>query len=69
MEDSGNKILVAVPRKEGKIPKKKLVKQGREVSRKGGFRFNLGEAVSYGYSHATNLQVKAPALKDKKPKK
>ncbi len=60
---SGNKILVALPRK-GKIEKEELARRGKEISQKSSFRYDLGEVVDHGYTYLTGAAVDAPVLTD-----
>jgi spermidine synthase len=65
VEDSSNKIVIAIPRK-GKVPKEELTKKARELSKKDGFRNDLGPMVDYGYQYATEMLFDGKVLTDSK---
>jgi len=63
---SGNKILVAIPRK-GKMERAEVARRAREISKREGFRFDMGDVAAYGYNYATEMTFRAEVLKDKQP--
>jgi spermidine synthase len=58
-----NKILLALPRKQA-ITAAELVLRARAVSTAGGFRFDLGDLVNYGFSRAGEKVRGASVLRD-----
>ncbi len=70
VRDRGNKIFVTLPFKY-QIPRERLARTARSISKKNRFRFDLGEIVNYGYGYATEQRVTDPILTDHKrgPKK
>jgi spermidine synthase len=63
IEGSGNKILVAVPRK-GKATKEEIVKRAREIVQKSNFPYDLADVASYGFTRVTEEPNSAPVLTD-----
>lgn len=63
---SGNKILVALPRKE-RIEMDDLARRARQIARQKGFRFDLGKAVVYGYRRVTDEPLAGRVLRDDGP--
>ena len=58
-----NKILFALPRKQA-ISQAELARQARSLSAAGRFRFDLGEAVNYGFMQLREKNREAPVLRD-----
>jgi spermidine synthase len=65
VENSSNKIVLAIPRK-GKQTKEELSKKGKELSKKEGFRNDLGPIIDYGYQYATEMLFDGKVLTDSK---
>ena len=65
---AGNRILVALPRKE-EIRVDDFVRKARAVSRERNFPFDMGDAVSQGFRKPENDEVGGEVLRDKKPAK
>jgi len=62
---SGNKILIALPRKL-RIGREELARRAGAISKEKQFRFDMGELVTYGYQYAGEKDPKARVLTDKK---
>lgn len=60
---SGNKIFVGLPREE-KLGARELTARARAISRKGRFRFDLGEIVAYGFRRPGHVELQADILMD-----
>jgi len=68
VEGTGNKILIALPRKE-RIERDDLARRAARISREKRFRFDMGALVTYGYRHVEEKDPDARVLMDKdKPK-
>jgi len=66
---AGNKILIALPRKQ-RIGQDELARRARRISNEKQFRFDMGDAVTYGYQYAANQDSRSRVLTDKdRPKK
>jgi spermidine synthase len=68
VEDSGNRIFIALPRKD-RLTRDDLARQASKVSREQHFRFDLGKFVRSGYEFADKPNTAGRILLDKdKPK-
>jgi spermidine synthase len=65
VEESSNKIVIAIPEK-GKVTKEELTKKAKELSKKEGFRYDLGPMVDFGYQYATEMLFDGKVLTDSK---
>ena len=65
VRDSGNKILIALPRKL-RIGREELARRAGAISKEKQFRFDMGELVTYGYQYADEKYPRAHVLTDKK---
>lgn len=63
VRDAGNKILLALPRKQP-LTRDKLTLMARKVSTAKRFRFDLGDLVNYGYLHAHEKNQRERVLRD-----
>jgi spermidine synthase len=61
--DAGNKIVVALPRKQ-QLDRDKLARQARQLSREKQWRFDLGQAVLRGYSRVGPDDFRGEVLTD-----
>ncbi|OHB71134.1 MAG: hypothetical protein A2V70_14320 [Planctomycetes bacterium RBG_13_63_9] len=61
---AGNKILLALPRKE-QITRNQLARRAQEVSRQKHFRFDLGKLVTYGHQYPATQPSSGHVLTDK----
>jgi spermidine synthase len=64
LEDSGNKILVGLPRAE-RLKRDELAKCAKRISKENKFRFDLGELVAFGYQFVSEKDPSARVLMDK----
>lgn len=64
VEGTGNKILMALPRKE-RIGRDELARRARRISKENRFRFDMAKYVKSGYSYADEKDPDAPVLHDK----
>jgi spermidine synthase len=62
---AGNEILVALQR-DRNIKEADLARRARGVSKKLDFSFDMGEAVTYGFYHAEEVNSLGQILKDRK---
>jgi spermidine synthase len=60
---AGNKILLALPRKQA-LSRDQLAQLARKVSVAKGFRFDLGDQVEYGFLHARQKNPGERVLRD-----
>ncbi len=60
---AGNKILLALPRRQP-IPRDALAKRARKISKEQGFRFDMGDIVTYGFRRAENEDARGRVLTD-----
>jgi spermidine synthase len=65
VEDSGNKIFLAVPRKE-QIGREELARRAAKVSKQKDFGFDMGQLVTYGYGHPAKDNSSGRVLTDRK---
>ncbi|MBN1443400.1 MAG: fused MFS/spermidine synthase, partial [Planctomycetes bacterium] len=63
VRSSGNKIFIALPY-QLKVRSGDLARKAGEISKQKGFRFDLGDAVKYGYQYATERVISDPVLTD-----
>lgn len=68
VQGTGNKILVALPRKQ-RITRDDLARRATKVSKEKHFRFDMGELVRYGYRYAGQKSLRGRVLTDKKKPK
>lgn len=61
---SGNRILVALPRK-AELSRDQLAQRASQISNDGRFRFDLGQAITYGYQHVPATNSAGEVLRDK----
>lgn len=61
---AGNKILIALPRKE-RISQEELARRASRISKERQLRFDMGDAVTYGYQYAPNQDPRGRVLTDK----
>ena len=66
VRNAGNKILLALPRKQP-LSRDELTLLARKVSTAKRFRFDLGELVNYGYLHAREKNQRERVLRDPVP--
>jgi spermidine synthase len=66
VRNAGNKILLALPRKQP-LSRDELTLIARKVSTAKRFRFDLGELVNYGYLHAREKNQSERVLRDVDP--
>ena len=64
VQGTGNKILIALPRKE-RIGRDELARRAGRISKQKRFRFDMGELVTYGYRHVEEKDPDARVLRDK----
>ncbi|MFH1268471.1 MAG: fused MFS/spermidine synthase [Planctomycetota bacterium] len=62
---AGNKILVALPRRQ-LVERDDLARRASRISDEKRFRFDLGDPVTYGYQHASEKNSRGRVLADKK---
>ena len=67
VQGSENKIFLAMPRQR-QIPQDELARRARKISREKGFRYDLGDVVTYGYREAGKKDPGARVLTDKNEK-
>lgn len=65
VEDCGNKILIASPRKQ-RIGRDELARRARWIFEQRHFRFDMGELVTYGYRYAEETNLRGRVLTDPK---
>jgi len=65
VQNSGNKILIALPRKL-RITREELARRAGAISKQKQFRFDMAELVTYGYNYIDKKDPKAQVLRDKK---
>jgi spermidine synthase len=63
VQGAGNMILLALPRRQT-LGREELAGLASRVSTAKGFRFDLGERVRYGYSHAAGKSTEGRVLRD-----
>jgi len=68
LRDVGNKILIALPRKQ-QIATDDLAKRAGAVSKQKQFRFDMGELVTYGLRHPAKDDSGGRVLTDRKKEK
>ena len=66
VRDAGNKILLALPRRQP-LSRDELTLMARKVSTAKRFRFDLGDLVSYGFAHAREKNQRGRVLRDAGP--
>ena len=64
VRDAGNKILIALPRKQP-IRRAELARRARAVSKQKHFRFDMGDLVTYGYRRVSEKDPRDSVLTDK----
>jgi len=64
VQGAGNKILIALPRRE-RIGRLDLAARARRISKEKKFRFDMGDAVLYGYRYADETNRHGRVLLDK----
>ncbi len=65
VRDAGNKILIALPRKQP-IRRAVLARRARAVSKQKHFRFDMGDLVTYGYRRVREKDPRDSVLRDKR---
>jgi spermidine synthase len=65
VQDSGNKILIALPRKL-RVAREELARRAGAISKHKKFRFDMADLVTYGYQYADENDPRARVLTDKK---
>ena len=65
VRDRGNRILLAIPRKE-RIRREEMARRATAVSREKRFRFDMGGLVEYGYRYMGKKNSRGRVLTDKK---
>jgi len=65
VEGAGNKILIALPRKQ-RIQRSDWGQRARTISKDKHFRFDMGDLVTYGFRHEEKMQFHGSVLTDKK---
>ena len=65
VQGAGNKILIALPRKQP-INRDDLARRATRISKEKHFRFDMGELVVYGYRHPQKKNARGRVLVDKK---
>jgi len=63
VEARGNKILIALPRKE-RLSRNDMARRVKTVSRQQSFPFDMGKLVTYGYHYAGEKNSDGQVLKD-----
>ncbi len=63
VQSAGNEILLALPRKHV-VGRDDLAQQARAISKEKKFRFDLGDVVTYGFTHAKEKNARGHVLKD-----
>jgi len=63
VEDRGNKILIALPRKE-RLSRNDMARRVKTVSRQQNFPFDMGKLVTYGYHYAGEKNSDGQVLRD-----
>ena len=63
VERVSNKILIALPRRE-LVEREELARRARTISRKEGFRFDMGDIVMSGFRHAREENSRGRILLD-----
>jgi spermidine synthase len=66
VRNAGNKILLALPRKQP-LTRDELTLMARKLSTAKRFRFDLGDLVNYGYFHAREKNQRERVLRDVDP--
>lgn len=66
VREAGNKILLALPRRQP-LTQDELTRIARNISTAKRFRFDLGELVSFGYTHAREKNQNERVLRDAAP--
>ena len=64
VQGAGNKILIALPRRE-RIRRLDLAARAKRISKEKNFRFDMGDAVLYGYRYADETNRRGHVLLDK----
>ncbi len=62
---SGNKILIALPRRL-RIAREEFARRAGAISQQKHFRFDMADLVTYGYQYAAEKDPRAQVLTDKK---
>ena len=62
---SGNKILIALPRRL-RVAREELARRAGAISKQKQFRFDMADLVTYGYRYADEKDPRAQVLIDKK---
>jgi spermidine synthase len=65
---AGNRIFVALPRKE-QIERDDLARRAARISKQKRFRFDMGKEVTYGFQYAKEKSAYGQVLRDKKKAK
>ena len=65
VQGSGNKILIALPRRL-RVAREELARWAGAISKQKQFRFDLADLVTYGYQYADEKDPRAQVLIDKK---
>ena len=63
VQGAGNKILIALPRKE-RVGQDELARRAGSVSKKREFPFDMGDVVAYGYRYADEKDSRGRVLRD-----
>ncbi len=63
VQHAGNRIVLALPRRQP-LTREQFAALAAKVSRAQGFRFDLGERVTYGFNHATAKSSEGRVLRD-----
>jgi spermidine synthase len=63
VREAVNQILIALPRRL-QLSREDLASHARQISRSKGFRFDMGDAVEYGYREADKEVTSGPVLTD-----
>jgi hypothetical protein len=66
VRNAGNKILLALPRKQ-RLSRDELMLMASKVSTAKRFRFDLGDLVNYGFLHAREKNQRGRVLRDVDP--
>jgi sRNA-binding carbon storage regulator CsrA len=65
VQHSGNKILIALPRKL-QVTREELARRAGAISKQKQFRFDMAELVTYGYQYVDKKDPGVQVLRDKK---
>jgi len=62
---SGNRILIALPRRL-RVAREEFARRAGAISKQKQFRFDMADLVTYGYQYADEKDPRAQVLIDKK---